>query len=108
MNREGLLKLFMDKTRLQRINEVRDDEVTMEEASDQFVKAKVREYNVTIDVSKRFIQHDCADWNRVSPARQFCKHVGKVMMMLSEDAAVNILKAMSTELERWAFKPVEP
>lgn len=108
MNREDLLKLFMDKTRFQRINEVRDNEVTLQEANEQGVKAKVREYNVAIDVPKRLILHDCADWNRVAPTKQFCKHVGKVMMMLPKEAAVKILKTMSTEREKWAFKPLEP
>jgi uncharacterized protein YecE (DUF72 family) len=108
MNLEELLHLFMDKARFQRIEDIRDNEVTVQEANEHSVKAKVREYNVTIDVPNRLILHDCADWNRVAPAKQFCKHVGKVMKALPQEIAVNILKAMSTEREQWTFKPLEP
>jgi hypothetical protein len=79
----------------------------VQEATEQSVKVKVREYNVTIDVPNQLILHDCADWNRVAPSKQFCKHVGKVMRALPKEIAVNILKAITTEREKWVFKPFE-
>jgi uncharacterized protein YecE (DUF72 family) len=105
MSLEELLRLFMDKARFQRINDIKDNEVTVQEATDQSIKAKVREYHVTIDISNKLIQHDCADWSRCAPAKQFCKHVGKVMMAIPTEKAINVLKNISIEREKWEFKP---
>jgi uncharacterized protein YecE (DUF72 family) len=105
MNFEQLLHLFMDNTRFKRIGEIKDNEVTIQKATEEEVDAQVREYHVSIDVLKRLIQHDCADWSRCAPVKQFCKHVGKVMMLVPKDKAVNILKKVSVEREKWEFKP---
>jgi len=105
MNVEDLLHLFMDKSRFKRINDIEDKEVTVEEATDRSVKAQVREYHVSIDVPNRLVLHDCADWSRCAPVKQFCKHVGKVMMVVPKEKAVNILRKMSSEREKWEFKP---
>jgi len=51
------------------------------------------------------VLHDCADWSRCAPVKQFCKHVGKVMMLAPEDVSVGILKKMGAEREKWEFKP---
>jgi hypothetical protein len=107
MNLEELLRLFMDKARFQRISDIKDNEVMVQEATDHSIKAEVREYHVTIDVSNKLIQHDCADWSRCAPAKQFCKHVGKVMTVIPVEKATNILKDMSTEREKWQFKHLE-
>jgi len=105
MNLEELLRLFMDNTRFKRINDIKDNEVTVQEATDQSVKARVREYHVSIDVPNRLVLHDCADWSRCAPVKQFCKHMGKVMMVVPNEKAVNILRKMSAEREKWEFKP---
>jgi hypothetical protein len=105
MQLNDLLRIFMDDMRIKRAKSIKDSEVAIEEASEENLKAKVREYNVSIDVSNRLVLHDCADWSRVAPVKQFCKHVGKVMMIAPEDISVSILKKMSSEKEKWAFKP---
>jgi len=105
MQLEELLRLFMDNNRFKRISEVKDNEVTVQEATEQSIKARVREYQVSIDVPNRLVLHDCADWSRCAPAKQFCKHVGKVMTAAPTEKAVNILKKLSVEREKWEFKP---
>ncbi len=105
MNLDDLLKIFMDPGRIKRAREIKDREVSIEHASENDVKARVREYHVSIDVSKKLILHDCADWSRCAPVKQFCKHVGKVLMSIPDDVSVSILKKMSTEKEDWEFKP---
>jgi hypothetical protein len=105
MNAEQLLRLFMDNTRFKRIKDIKDQEVTIEEATEQGVKAKVREYNVSINVPNRLVLHDCADWSRCAPVKQFCKHVGKVLTVMPKDKAVNILRKISEETDKWEFKP---
>ncbi len=105
MNLDDLLKVFMDDNRIKRAKEIKDSEVSIEHASEDGVKAKVRQYHVSIDVPRRLVLHDCPDWSRCAPIRQFCKHVGKVMMDVSEDVSVGILKKMGSEREKWEFKP---
>jgi len=105
MKLEELLRLFMDNTRFKRVSDIKDNEVTVQEVTDQSVKARVREYHVSIDASNRLVLHDCADWSRCAPVKQFCKHVGKVIMIVPKEKAVNILRKMSSEREKWEFKP---
>jgi len=105
MNLNDLLKVFMDDSRIKRAKEIKDNEVSIEHASEDNVKAKVREYRISIDVAQRLILHDCPDWSRCAPVRQFCKHVGKAMMSVPEDVAVGILKKIGAEREDWEFKP---
>jgi uncharacterized protein YecE (DUF72 family) len=105
MKLDELLRIFMDPSRIKRAGEIEDREVSIEHASEDNVKARVREYHVSIDVPKKLILHDCADWSRCAPAKQFCKHVGKVLMSVPDDVSVDILKKMSAEREDWEFKP---
>jgi uncharacterized protein YecE (DUF72 family) len=105
MTLEELLRLFMDHIRIKRINDIKDTEVTFQEVSDESVKAQVREYHVSIDVPNRLVFHNCADWSRCAPVKQFCKHVGKVMMAMPKDKAVNVMRKMGSEREKWEFKP---
>src|SRR3989304_4115365 len=105
MKLSDLLKVFMDDNRIKRARELKDDEVSIEHAFEDSVKAKVREYHISIDVQQRLILHDCPDWSRSAPVRQFCKHVGKIMMIVHEDISVGILKKIGAEREKWEFKP---
>jgi uncharacterized protein YecE (DUF72 family) len=105
MELDDLLKVFMDVNRIKRARDIKDSEVSIEQASEHNVKAKVREYHISIDVPQRLILHDCADWSRCAPARQLCKHVGKVMMALPDNISVSILRKIGADREKWEFKP---
>jgi uncharacterized protein YecE (DUF72 family) len=105
MNFNDLLKVFMDDSRITRARSIKDDEVAIEKASKEDVEAKVREYRVSINVPSKLVLHDCPDWSRCAPVKQFCKHVGKVMMLAPEDVSVSILKQMGSERDKWQFKP---
>jgi len=105
MELNDLLRVFMDDTRIKRAKGIKDVDVVLEQASGDALKARVREYHVSVDVSNRQILHDCPDWSRVAPVKQFCKHVGKVMMVAPENVSVNILQKVGAEREKWTFKP---
>jgi uncharacterized protein YecE (DUF72 family) len=105
MSFSQLLSIFMDEGRMRRARGISDKEVTMREISDNRVIATVREYNVVFDMQKRTILHDCADWSRCIPAKQFCKHIGKVLLTLPQEKATNILRQVSLDREKWEFKP---
>jgi len=108
INRMGfkdLLRILMDNRRIKRAKGIKDEEVKLQEVTSDHVKATVRRYNVAIDVSNRLILHDCADWSRCGPVKQFCKHVGKVLMSMPEEEALSILRRIGTERGKWEFKP---
>ena len=102
---EGLIGFFMDDSRLKRARAISDDEISVEEISDKRIVAKVRDYHVLIDFENRLVLHDCADWSRCIPVKQFCKHIGKVMMMLPKEKAVATMRRICLELDKWEFKP---
>jgi uncharacterized protein YecE (DUF72 family) len=105
MKFQQLLSIFMDEGRMKRARGISDEEVKMQEISDNRISALVREYHAVFDLQKKAILHDCADWSRCIPAKQFCKHVGKVLLMLPQEKATNILRQISLEREKWEFKP---
>ena len=100
-----LLGIFMDEGRMKRAKGINDKELVMQEISDSRITAKVREYHVVFDFQNRMILHDCADWSRCIPAKQFCKHVGKVLLKLPQEKATKILRQFSLEREKWELKP---
>jgi uncharacterized protein YecE (DUF72 family) len=102
---ENLLNTFMDKPRLKRAQRIKDKELTIQEATDNQVKALIRDYHIVIDLEDRMVLHDCADWSRVLPNKRFCKHIGKLLLSLDKEKALEILKQIHAEKETWKFKP---
>ena len=105
MGFNDLLSLFLPSYKIKRTKEIRDEEVVIQEVDDIRLKALVREYHLLIDFQNKTILHDCADWSRTLSFKQFCKHVGKVMMMLPKEKAIEIMKKIRSEQEKWEFRP---
>ncbi len=105
MTLENLLNTFMDKPRLKRAQRIKDKELTIQEATDNQVKALIRDYHIVIDLEDRMVLHDCADWSRVLPNKRFCKHIGKLLLSLDREKALEILKQIRAEKEAWTFEP---
>jgi uncharacterized protein YecE (DUF72 family) len=105
MTLESILAEFMDKGRLKRAKQIKDDELVVQEISDYRLKAMVREYHIVIDVSNHEVLHDCADWSRCIPNKSFCKHIGKLILSLPKVRAENILGKIYAEKNVWEFKP---
>ena len=105
MTFENLLHAFIDKPRLKRAKSIKDKELTIQEETDSLVKAIIRDYHIVIDLRKRLVLHDCADWNRVIASKRFCKHIGKLLLSLKKKKAANIVKQIYAEKETWQFKP---
>jgi len=99
------LSLFLPSYKVKRAKEIKDREVVIQEMTDTQIRALVRDYHLLIDFQNRTVLHDCADWSRVLSSKQFCKHVGKVMMVLPKEKAIEIMKKIISERERWEFKP---
>jgi uncharacterized protein YecE (DUF72 family)/chaperonin cofactor prefoldin len=102
---ERLLHYFIDVQRLKRAEEIKDNELTITAQTDNRVQGTIREYHIIIDIETRTIEHDCADWERVSPNKKLCKHVGKLLLSIDKERAEEILKELYEHLEAWQFKP---
>jgi uncharacterized protein YecE (DUF72 family) len=105
MTFENLLNAFMDKSRLKRAQRIKDKELTIQEATDNRVRALIRDYHIVIDLGNRLVLHDCADWSRVLSSKRFCKHLGKLLLSLDRERASKILKHIHANKEAWEFKP---
>lgn len=105
MGFKELLQILMPTYKIKRSKEIKDAEVVIQEVTDERVKALIRNYHLLIDLKNQMILHDCADWSRCVPIKQFCKHVGKVIMTIPKEKALEILKRICSQREEWEFKP---
>jgi uncharacterized protein YecE (DUF72 family) len=105
MTFESLLNAFIDRPRLKRAQRIKDKELTIQEETDNLIKALIRDYHIVIDLGNRVVLHDCADWSRVLPSKRFCKHLGRLLLSLDKERASNILKRIYAKKEAWEFKP---
>ncbi|RLE53353.1 MAG: hypothetical protein DRJ33_01255 [Candidatus Methanomethylicota archaeon] len=105
-NPSDLIMLFTDEKRIKRSQEIPTSEVLIEELTDNYVKAKVKDYVVVVDGDSKVILHDCADFSRVSTAKQFCKHLARLFTTMPQQTAVKLLKKIHQEIDEWTFKPL--
>ena len=102
---EGLLRGFIDVSRLEKAKAIDDNELMINLDSPERVEAEVREYHIIIDFTTKTILHDCADWNKGLPAKRFCKHIGKLFLSLKRQKATALLENIKDQKESWQFRP---
>lgn len=105
MSFDTLLRAFMDADRLKRAQRIKDAELTIQQETDNEIKAMLREYHIVIDLQNRTILHNCADWSKMLPNKRLCKHLGKLLLTLNKERALNILRQIYANKEAWEFKP---
>ena len=100
---QELLATFVDPGRLERAKAIdpADVEITRDGAT---VLARVKDYRVELDRTARRLAHDCEDWEKTGPARDFCKHVAKFFLSLPREEAVLDLEAIRADREGWTFE----
>ena len=59
-----------------------------------------------IDLEKRMILHDCADWSRVGARLSLCKHVAALMLAIEPSYAKRILREILERRGEWTFREV--
>ncbi len=101
-----LLQGWLDQTRLNRAKKIPNKKVVIKTATPEKIEANVKQYKVIIDMNKQFIYHDCDDWTRQAPKKNFCKHIGKIFLSLPEDQAVKTLEEINIKKNDWQFKPI--
>jgi uncharacterized protein YecE (DUF72 family) len=94
-----LLSGFIERSRMEKAREIKEIEI-IESSRDKIV-ADVKGYSVYIDLEKRFILHDCPDWKWIAREKRFCKHVGALLLALSEDTARAVLESIRGQ--QWEF-----
>ncbi len=103
------LASLLGEPRLARALSIPEEEVHIQSADKEKVEAKIRDYMLVMDGSKRTILHDCGDWERSLETHQLCKHVGRVLLSVKEDVALRWVSRLQSELERWKFlRPSDP
>jgi len=101
---EDLLRSFVDDRRLKRAERIKDDELKVVKQKSERVEAVIRSYHIIIDVGRRTILHDCADWRRVLLNKRLCKHVAKLLLSIDREKASEILRKIDAEKDTWQFK----
>ncbi len=101
MDIKELISILTDGTRLKRAMSIPDESVKVTRG-DEIIEAMVRDYHIVVDLKRKVILHDCADWGRVSAAKRFCKHVAKLMLTLPEGA--EIMKSIILDFNKWNFR----
>ncbi|MCJ2520560.1 MAG: SWIM zinc finger family protein [Candidatus Thermoplasmatota archaeon] len=104
MDLEDLLVFFLGKDRLRRAMKIEEVSLSRKE---EMIEGKVKNYPLRLDLGDKRIVHSCPDWERRSGGGLFCKHVGAAFLKLSEMEALQILKKLVIERDRWIFQ-MEP
>ena len=99
-----LLGNIMGETRLARSFTIPDDDVKIKEANAKVINGNVRDYVLKMDMQTKTILHDCGDWERAVETRQLCKHIGKVLLTIPEQTAIQWVSAIHEDLDDWKFE----
>jgi hypothetical protein len=100
---QDLLQAFLGAARLQRAKEIDESLVSISRETSEEIEGRVKEYVVKIDIPNRTILHDCQDWRNNMDSKNMCKHLGRLLLVLDEGKAANILREVLKEKDRWSF-----
>jgi len=98
------LTSLMGESRLARALTISDDEARIDVANKERIEAHVRDYMLVMDRGSKTILHDCGDWERAVETRQLCKHIGKVLLSIPGDVALDWAEEVQSDIEKWKFK----
>lgn len=101
MNIKDLISILTDNSRLKRALSIPDKSVRITHRN-EIIEAMVRDYRIVIDLKRKVILHDCADWGKVSAAKRFCKHVAKLIFTLPD--GVEIMRSIILDFDKWNFR----
>lgn len=100
-----LLLLICSKERVQRGLKIKNEDVKIMSINN-IITAKVRNYDLVIDLDNKVLSHNCADWARVTTKKGLCKHYVKLFIMFPEEKAKSILKDIIINREKWRFSVI--
>jgi len=98
-----LLKLT-DLNRIKRGRNIGDEELIIEESSEDRVRMRVKEYTVEFLLGDRILRHDCDDWRKGLEEKRLCKHVVKALLSMKPERARDILRDIMENKSLWRFQ----
>lgn len=101
--RDLLLKMT-DEARIERGSEIPNEEVSIEESTDEHISATIREYTIDIDLDGKAVVHNCDDWKKGLSTKRICKHLCKLFLAMPKEESTRILKSIIEEKENWTLK----
>jgi uncharacterized protein YecE (DUF72 family) len=103
LNFETLLRYFIDASRIKRAQQIKDEDVAVQEETANQIRVMVKDYHIVIDLENHVIMHDCADWSKMLPTKKLCKHLGKLLLTIDKEKATTILRQIYSNRESWEF-----
>jgi hypothetical protein len=103
LNVSDLLVRFTDLGRLSRAEQITES-VQVYSNSSNGVKARIRNYNIEIDLIDKVIRHDCDDWKKSTSKKRMCKHVNRLFLTLPTGQAQQILESIWENRDDWTFE----
>ena len=101
---EELLSKITDRGRLERAKKIKDEEIAIEESSQERIKAKTRKYRIELDLGVKVLRHDCDDWKKGLRIKRICKHVVKLFMMIPKEESREVLADIIKNKDDWRFQ----
>ena len=108
MNFESLMNYFVSPERFKRAEQIPVSDLNITKQSGERLEARLREYHIVIDAKEKIILHDCADWERVSSTKKFCKHLARLLLSINREQAIATLRDLYQHEKAWQFKPYQP
>lgn len=102
-NVEALVSAFLEGGRFERAKEL-VDKVVVEELGKDFVKARVKEYTIVVNMLEKKLKHNCDDWSKRIGQKQFCKHVAAFFLALNREESLRILTEICRNVSSWVFE----
>lgn len=103
---EELLAMLSDKGRLKRAKQITRDLIELREETEHYLSARIKDYSVIVDLERRIIFHDCADWSKVRSTSNFCKHINALMLNIDRTHARRILEDIIMNRSLWTFSEI--
>lgn len=104
MGLEDLLLSLAGEARYKRARNIKDEEIEIVEASEEWIQANIRKYVVEVDPENRVMTHGCDDWRKGLGMHRLCKHVGKLFLTLPSETSEKILRDIMKNRGKWRFK----
>jgi uncharacterized protein YecE (DUF72 family) len=98
------LSRFMDPGRLSRAEKIKDSELRVTYSGDDAVRARLRDYNIEVDLMHQVVKHDCDDWRKGARNKRMCKHLGKLFLSLPPGQAKKVLGRIWDDVDGWTFE----
>ncbi len=95
---------FTDPRRIGRGEKIPNSDLTILHSSNDRITAKLRDYNLDIDLDRKVIKHDCDDWTKGRTSKRLCKHIVKLFMTLPPGQSKRVLSRIWEDIDGWIFE----